>query len=246
MVPDPGSTTYTIRYEDIFDGPVELLLELIRKKKIDIFDIRLSYIINGFTEHIRKKGEVLLETISGFVYFSSILLEIKSQSLLPSRKKQEEESGLDADILKRREEEYRIYNKVSNYFSSRIQEGALLLVREAPMEKTLINILPDFMERLDPIQLWMTAGRLFARTGLDLDISNAYNHRSTINIFDEMDRIKSVLSQRREITFRELSSVHIQVIDLIISFLSLLELYKNEEVEILQFESFGNIIIRSR
>jgi segregation and condensation protein A len=246
MVPDSRRTTYIIRYEDIFDGPIDLLLELIRKKKIAIYDINLSFIINGFIEHMRKNGEVMLETMSGFVYFSSILLEIKSQSLLPSRKKQEEESQLDADILKRREEEYRIYNKVSNYFSSKIQEGALLLVREAPMEKTLINILPDFLQRLDPIQLWMTAGRLFARTSLDLDISNAYNHRSTINIFDEMERIKSVLCQRREITFREISSVHESIIDLIISFLSLLELYKNEEVEILQFESFGNIIIRSR
>jgi segregation and condensation protein A len=246
MVPDSRRTTYIIRYEDIFDGPIDLLLELIRKKKIAIYDINLSFIINGFIEHMRKNGEVMLETMSGFVYFSSILLEIKSQSLLPSRKKQEEESRLDADILKRREEEYRIYNKVSNYFSSKIQEGALLLVREAPMEKTLINILPDFLQRLDPIQLWMTAGRLFARTSLDLDISHAYNHRSTINIFDEMERIKSVLCQRREITFREISSVHESIIDLIISFLSLLELYKNEEVEILQFESFGNIIIRSR
>jgi chromatin segregation and condensation protein Rec8/ScpA/Scc1 (kleisin family) len=90
----------------------------------------------------------------------------------------------------------------------------------------------------------MTAGKLFSQTSLDMELVDVYDHRSTINIFDEMERIKSVLSGSREATFREISSVHAKVIDRIISFLSLLELYKNEEIEILQFESFGNIIIR--
>ncbi len=244
MVPDYDKGIYSIKYEGAFDGPIDLLLELIRKKKIGIYDIRLSYIINGFTDHIRQAGGVLLDTMSRFVYFSSILLEIKSRSLLPSQKKAEEKGELDVNILKRRETEYRTYKKVSNYLNSRVQESALLFIREAPIEKNLINILPDFMEKLDPVQIWMTAGKLFSKNSLDMELVDVYNHRSTINIFDEMERIKSVLSGNREVTFREISSIHEKVIDRIISFLSLLELYKNEEIEILQFESFGNIIIR--
>jgi segregation and condensation protein A len=243
VVPDSNKGIYSIKYEDVFDGPIDLLLELIRKKKIDIYDISLSYIINGFTDYIKQKSGVILDTLSRFVYFSSILLEIKSRSLLPSQKK-EEEGELDVNILKRREDQYRVYKKVSNYLNSRVQESALLFIREAPIEKTLINILPDFMEKLDPVQLWMTAGKLFSKTSLDIELMDVYDHRSTINLFDEMERIKSVLSGNREVTFREISSVHAKVIDRIISFLSLLELYKNEEIEILQFESFGNIIIR--
>jgi segregation and condensation protein A len=244
VVPDSNKGIYSIKYEDIFDGPIDLLLELIRKKKIDIYDISLSYIINGFTDYIKQKSGVLLDTMSRFVYFSSILLEIKSRSLLPSQKKEEEQGELDVNILKRREEEYRIYKKVSNYLNSRAQESALLFVREAPIEKNLIDILPDFMEKLDPVELWMTAGKLFSQTSLDMELVDVYDHRSTINIFDEMERIKSVLSGSREVTFKEISSIHEKVIDRIISFLSLLELYKNEEIEIVQFESFGNIIIR--
>jgi len=244
VVPDYDKGIYSIKYEGVFDGPIDLLLELIRKKKIGIYDIRLSYIINGFTDHIRQAGGVLLDTMSRFVYFSSILLEIKSRSLLPSQKKAEEKGELDVNILKRRETEYRTYKKVSNYLNSRVQESALLFIREAPIEKNLINILPDFMEKLDPVQIWMTAGKLFSKNSLDMELVDVYNHRSTINIFDEMERIKSVLSGNREVTFREISSIHEKVIDRIISFLSLLELYKNEEIEILQFESFGNIIIR--
>ena len=79
---------------------------------------------------------------------------------------------------------------------------------------------------------------------LVLELVDVYNHRSTINIFDEMERIKKLLSGQKEATFREISSVYGRVIDRIVSFLSVLELYKNEEIEIVQFESFGNIVIR--
>jgi chromatin segregation and condensation protein Rec8/ScpA/Scc1 (kleisin family) len=61
-----------------------------------------------------------------------------------------------------------------------------------------------------------------------------------------MGRIKEMLQSRKDITFREISSVYEKVMDRIISFLSILELYKNEEIEIIQFESFGNIVIKIR
>ena len=59
-----------------------------------------------------------------------------------------------------------------------------------------------------------------------------------------MGRIKDILKSREDITFKEISSTYEKVMDRIISFLSILELYKNEEIEIIQFESFGNIVIK--
>ena len=236
---------YNLEYEDIFNGPIFLLVELVQKKKIDIYDISLSYIINGFVEFIKEKNEVLLDTISSFIYFSSILLEIKSRSLLPSKKEPEEEEGeLNINILRRREEEYRIYKKVSNYISSKILEESLFYIREAPMEKEFLKTLPDFTKNIELGQLWMTACRLLTKKEFELDLDDVYNHRSIINIFEEMGRIKDILKSREDITFREISSVYEKVMDRIISFLSILELYKNEEIEIIQFESFGNIVIK--
>ena len=150
---------YNLKYEDIFDGPIFLLVELVQKKKIDIYDISLSYVINGFVEFIKENSEVLLDTISSFVYFSSILLEVKSRSLLPSKKEPEEGEGeLGINILRRREEEYRIYKKVSNYISSKILEESLFYIREAPMEKEFLETLPDFTKKLN----WDNYGRLLA------------------------------------------------------------------------------------
>lgn len=238
---------YTLEYEDIFSGPIFLLLELVQKKKIDIYDISLSYIINGFMEFIKKKSEVLLDTISSFTYFSSVLLEIKSRSLLPSKKTGDGEEGeLDINILKRREEEYRIYKKVSNYINSKIIEESLFYIREAPMEKDFLDTFPDFTKKIELRDLWLTSCRMLTKDELGLDLNDIYNHRSTINIFNEMGRIKEMLQSREDITFREISSVYEKVMDRIISFLSILELYKNEEIEIIQFESFGNIVIKIR
>ena len=143
---------YTLEYEDIFNGPIFLLVELVQKKKIDIYDISLSYIINGFMEFIKEKSGVLLDTISSFTYFSSILLEIKSRSLLPSKKEDDGEEGeLDVNILKRREEEYRIYKKVSNYISSKIIEESLFYIREAPLEKDFLDTFSEFTKKIELI-----------------------------------------------------------------------------------------------
>lgn len=246
MTSENSKTSYIIKYEDIYDGPVDLLVELIRKKKINIYDISISYIIEGFSDYISKVDEAILETLSSFIYFASILLEIKSRSLLPSQKSESDEGELDINILKRREEEYRIYKKVSNYIDSKILKSDLFFIREAPLEKSLISILPDFMEELDAVQIWSIAGRLFLNMDIETELKHIYDSRSTIKMAEEMERVRSVLSERKEVTFREISSVYDMVIDRIISFLSLLELYKNDEIEILQFESFGNIIIRSK
>jgi segregation and condensation protein A len=238
---------YILKYGDIFEGPVDLLLELVRNKKVDIYDISISYIIKGFLDFLKNKKNTVLETISGFVYFSSLLLEIKSRSLLPSRKNEEDVGGgMVINILKRREKEYRTYRKVSNYISSIITEESLYFIREGQMENNLFDSLTDFMDELDPAQLWMTAGRMFKQIGIDFDIAKVYDNHSILNIFSEMDRIKKILKNRSDVTFREISSFYDSVLDKIICFLSILELYKNEEIDITQFETFGNIIIKKR
>ncbi|HAJ95249.1 MAG TPA: hypothetical protein DCP02_03350 [Actinobacteria bacterium] len=241
------NSVYNIKHNDTFDGPIDLLLLLVQKKKIDIYDISISYIIKGFSDFIKEQKNVLLDTISGFIYFSSVLLEIKSRSLLPSRRIVDEDPDeLDVNILKRREEEYRIYKKVSNYISSKMLEESLYFIREAPMEKDLLDTLPDFMEELELTELWLMANRLFAQMKLEIDLIEVYTNHSTVNIFEEMERIKDILSSREDITFKEISSAYKLVLDRIISFLSILELYKSEEIEIIQFENFGNIVIKAR
>ncbi|OFW60986.1 MAG: hypothetical protein A2Z35_04560 [Actinobacteria bacterium RBG_19FT_COMBO_36_27] len=237
---------YLIEYNN-FKGPIYLLLELVQKKKEDIYEISLSTIIKDFIDYARNNRYLLIDTLSGFIYIASILLEIKSRSLIPSKRiaTGDEENDLDtADILKRREKEYKIFKKVSNYFRDLYEKESLYYIREAPIEKGFLKLLPDFTKDLNMEELINTASRLLKYREEKLNLERLYNHRININIFDEMDRIKKILSTKENITFKEITSKYNEVIDKIISFLSILELYKKGVIDIMQFEYFGSIVIK--
>ncbi|MBN2073704.1 MAG: segregation/condensation protein A [Actinobacteria bacterium] len=240
-----GKGSFFIEYEDRFSGPVSLLVELVRKKKIDIYDISLNYIIGGFVKFLKSHTEVAIDTLSGFIYTAAILLEIKSGSLIPSRQGDTGQEGeLEINILKRREEEYRIYKKIAGHLNVLAEKESMYFLREAPLEEQFLAIIPDFLKDIKPGTLAETAALLFFKNNRDAGIAYAYKHINVISIFDEMKRIKMLLKKNEKLTFREISSVYDKIIDRIVSFLSILELYKNEEIEIIQFENFGNIIIK--
>jgi len=97
------SEDYLIEYQK-FKGPIYLLLELVQKKKEDIYEISLSTIIKEFIDYIKIKKNILFDTLSGFIYTASILVEIKSRSLISSesRSAHEEENVANIEFLKRR------------------------------------------------------------------------------------------------------------------------------------------------
>jgi len=236
---------YLVEYKK-FKGPLYLLLDLVQKKKEDIYEINLSIIIKDFISYIKDKKNILFDTLSGFIYVASILLEIKSRSLLPSKNETagDDENILNIEILKKREEEYRIFKKISNYLRSIYEKESLYFIREAPVEKEFLKLLPDFTRDINMEELSIIASKLIKYNEERLDLGSFCNQRSGINIFEEMKRIKKLLYLKDDITFKEITLKYDRIIDKIISFLSLLELYKKNEIDIMQFENFGSIIIK--
>ncbi len=239
------SKEYLVEYNK-FKGPLYLLLELIQKKKEDIYKINLSIIIKDFISYVKKNRNILIDTLSGFVYVASLLLEIKSRSLIPSKRKIiiEEEDAIRNDILKRREQEYKTFKKVSNYFRDLYEKESLYYIREAPVEKEFLKLLPDLTTDINIEKLWDTASKLIRYREEKINLESIYNHRINISIFDEMKRIRQILHNSESTTFREITSGYGKIIDKIISFLSILELYKKGLIDIVQFENFGSITIR--
>lgn len=240
-----GEQSYLIKYED-FSGPANLLLDLVRKRKVDIYQIRLNSIILDFLDFIKINKNILLDTLSSFLYITAILLEIKSSSIIPSQSKKEEEIEIgDDSLLKVREQEYRIYQKTANYVEKLIDEEKFYFVREAPLEKEFLNVLPDFLDKLNIELINYIASTLLKKNDFIIDLSTVYLDNASISIIDEMDRIKKELLSNKEVSFMQLSESYSELIDKIICFLSILELYKNELIDIIQFENFGNIIIKN-
>ena len=240
-----GSKDYLLEYKK-FKGPIYLLLELVLKKKEDIYEINLSTITSDFVDYIKLNKNILFDTLSGFIYTASILMEIKSRSLLPSKRDNgiDERDSINIDILKQREEEYRIFKKFSNYFKSLYEKEALYFIREAPLEDKFLKLLPDFTKNINMKELCSIASKLIKLNEEVIDLSDLYDKRISINIFEEMNRIGKILDAQDNITIRELTLEYDRIIDKIISFLSILELYKREAIDIIQFENFGNIVIK--
>jgi segregation and condensation protein A len=238
-------TEYSIKCSE-FQGPVTLLLDLIRKKKIDIYQVRLSDIIQDFINYVKHNRSVLLDTLSGFLYIITILLEIKSGAVIPSynREKPDEEEEPDLFRLQQRERIYLVYKKAVNYILKRKEMEAIYYIREAPVEPQFMELLPDFLNNLNIDNLNFIASKLIRKDEFTIDFSQVHIEDATITVMDAIIYIRKTISNRPEISFRELADNYELLVDKIVCFLSILELYKNEIIDILQFENFGNIIIK--
>jgi len=241
-----GNSNFTVEIKD-FLGPLAVLMELIQKKKIDIYEISLSTIIKDFLKYLKKNKEIVLEELSGFLYVASLMLEFKAKSLIPSRNNENSESEEEEspEILKQRENEYRIFREISDYFSELIENESIYLVREAPLEEQFLDFFPEIFKNIKIIDIYNLASKLLLTKEEKISIASFYKEKITKTIFQEIDRINVILSKRKNISFKELTGSYNDLIDIVICFLSILELYKNEVIDIEQFELFGEIIIKN-
>jgi len=241
-----SNSNFNVEIND-FIGPISILMELIQKKKISIYEISLSSIIKDFLKYLKKNKEVILEELSGFIYVASLLLELKAKSLIPSKNNEDAASNdnVDLEVLKQREQEYKIFREVSDYFSELIENENIYLVREAPLEEQFLGFFPEIFKSIKISDIYNLASKLLISKEEKVSIAVFYRGKITKTIFQEIDRIKVILNKRKDITFKELAGSYSNLIDIVICFLSILELYKNEEIDIEQFELFGEILIKN-
>ena len=241
-----NKSNFIIELKD-FIGPLTVLMELIQKKKIDIYEISLSSIIKDFLKYLKKNKENILEELSGFLYVAALMLELKAKSLIPSRNTEEDdaENEISLEVLKQRENEYKSFRGISDYFSELIENESIYLVREAPLEEQFFGFFPEIFKNIKLIDIYNLASKLLLTKEEKISISAFYKEKITKTIFQEIDRIKIILAKRNDISFKELTGSYSSLVDIVICFLSILELYKNEIIDIEQFELFGEIIIKS-
>ncbi|MCL5772700.1 MAG: segregation/condensation protein A [Actinobacteria bacterium] len=229
-----------------FIGPINILVDLIQKKKISIYEISLNSIIKDFLKYLKKNKNVLLEELSSFLYVAALLLEIKAKSLIPSKNIEENNTHDDTNLeeLKIREQEYKIFKEISDYFSELIENESVYFVREAPLEEHFSDFLPEIFKNIKLIDLYNLASKLLISKEEKISIADFYKEKITKTIFQEIARIKVILNRKKDVTFKELTNSYTNLTDIVICFLSILELYKNEIIDINQFELFGEILIK--
>lgn len=233
---------------DEFQGPLDLLLSLIEKAKIDIYDIPINIITEQYIEYIYSMDELNLSIASEFILMASTLLEIKSRMLLPQEVMLVDEIEIEIDPreeLVRRLIEYKKYKEAAEEL--RVSEDIESKVYYKPKEdfSSYEDIYVDITFDLN--LLLKSLNNIISRRGkgkITLDISEI--HREEYTLKDCIEEVLLKLKINKIISFEELLSENSSRNEIITYFLSLLELIRLRQVEVTQDNMHTDIIITIR
>ncbi|MCR2042643.1 segregation and condensation protein A [Anaerosalibacter massiliensis] len=236
-----------------FEGPLDLLLHLIEKAKVDIYDIPISEITDQYMEFLNKAEEVNMEITSEFLVMASTLLEIKSKMLLPSKK--EEDQGLQMEMeeidprteLVKKLVEYKKYKKAANKL--KVYEERQNKVFYKPKEDISQYIEEDIEEEieLDEMNLEQLVDVLndlldkSKRKIKPIDINEI--QRDEVTLEECIRNLKYRLNIEKSIRFSQLFDNNSTRSEIIVTFLSTLELAKLKYIKIKQKNNFSDILL---
>lgn len=229
----------------VFEGPVDLLVHLVSTHEVDVLEIPLAPVVEGFVTALRDHPErVPLDARSQFLLMASILVEIKSQRLLPGRDEvdgEEELSGWEErDLLLSRLLECRAYAAAADVFVALSERAARSVAREAGLDDELVVHAPDLLEGVTPERLAQAYLRATAERPVPrVDLSHVTV--DTVTVSETVQLLARTLPGRGRTSFRALTGHLRERIELIVHFLAILELCKLGKVVIGQAERFGDL-----
>lgn len=236
-----------------FEGPLDLLLHLIEKNKIDIYDIPIVIITEQFLSYMETMDKADLDKVSSFIVMAAMLLRIKSKMLLPKEEVQQEEEADPRDELVERLLEYQMFKMLS----SELKDRQLLAEQSFYKKKNIPKEVGDFKEKpdLDKLLENITLGRLkevfeevMKRSEEKLDpIRSQFGkiEKETISLSERMTELRQQLSVHSKLSFAFLLGQDITKPNIIVTFLAVLELMKLGSIHIEQEKLFGEIQIES-
>jgi segregation and condensation protein A len=235
---------------DVFQGPFELLLGLISKHKLDITEIALAEVTFEFMAHIRayqgSDTEWDLGQASEFLLVAATLLDLKSATLLPQLRPQDEEdlALIEArDLLFARLLQYRAFKQVAGAFAQRIATAGRMTARQAGLDPQFAALLPELVMGITPEQLAMIAARAMAPR-LVPTVGLEHLHAPVVNVREQATLIVARLRQSRSCSFRSLVADADGTLVIVARFLALLELFHESVITFDQAEALAELVVR--
>lgn len=235
-----------------FEGPFDLLLHLIKKNKMDISDIKIYEITNQYLEYIHAMEEMDLEITSEFIVIAATLIEIKSKLLLPKHK--DDENAVDSEEKDPRKElidkliQYRKFKEAALFLKEREQgTGRIFSKKPEIIEEKKKNINPkDFLRGVSILKLYELYNNLLTIYGNKMNRSNVINKEIPIDKFkieDKMDYLRENIQIGRKVPFSNIINECTSKIEVVVTFLALLELMKLKCIIVVQEQSFTEIYV---
>ena len=222
---------------DAFQGPLDLLLYLIRKQNLDILDIPMAPLTRQYLEYVDLMQKKNLELAADYLVMAAMLIEIKSRMLLPRPPSAEDEGQDPRAELVRRLLEYERMKLAAQKLDELPRLGRDLVAAMVHVERTASEQLPDVHPR-DLAEAWRS---LLYRARLS---KHHQVTREELSVREHMSSILRRLQEHRVLEFRELFDPTRGVAVLVVSFLALLELAREALIEITQSGSYAPIYAR--
>lgn len=229
----------------VFEGPFDLLLNLISRQKVNIYDISVAQITEEYLKFLENMHRLDLEVASEFLLVAATLLEIKSAGLLPSPAVVEDDDVITAfeqrRLLIERLIEYRKFKNAASMLAGRINSEQHFFPARPGLEDRFDQLLPDFLAGVEIDELRHMMDRLLERERVRL-IDSTHIAVTRVSVEGKMSEVRERLETERVVFFRDLTG-GAPVDEVVATFLALLELYKRDEADISQATNFGDIEI---
>lgn len=229
-----------------FEGPFDLLLQLIGKHKLDVTEIALHTVTDEFISYIRAMGDDWdLDETSEFLIIAATLLDLKAARLLPAAEVENEEdlALLEArDLLFARLLQYKAYKEASAVIADLERDGARRYPRAVSLEPRYAEALPDLIFGFGPDRLLKIAIRAFTPK-IPPTVAVHHIHQVRVNVREHADIVQKMLRHVGIATFDVLCMDCESTLEMVARFLALLELYREGLVEFAQPESLGVLTV---
>jgi segregation and condensation protein A len=230
-----------------FEGPFDLLLQLIGKHKLDVTEIALSKVTDEFIAHLRALGSELdLDQASEFLVVASTLLDLKAARLLPAAEVEDEDDLelLEArDLLFARLLQYKAYKRAAAFLREHEAEAAHRFPREAGLEPRFAELVPEVLLDLTPEQFAALAARALAPRPPQV-VSVSHLHAPPVSVAELLMVVRRHLARAGTVSFGALTADCEHTLEVIARFLALLELYRQQRVVFEQLTPLGELHVR--
>lgn len=240
---------------NVFEGPLDLLLHLIEKNKVNIYDIPIVTITEQYLEYVNNMEEEDLDVMSEFLVMAATLIKIKSKMLLPKDEEVEDDEEDPREELVRRLLEYKMYKYAAGELKDLEFEGNKSFFKKATIPSEVKNV----KQEVDPYELISKADidlqklneifKSVMRKQVDKvdPIRSKFKEieREEISLEDKMAEVREQVRGLEGINFRTLLEMQASKMNVIVTFLAILELMKIGAITIKQEEIFGEIVIDS-
>jgi segregation and condensation protein A len=224
---------------EAFEGPLDLLLYLIRRQNIDILNIPVAEITKQYVQYIEVMKELQLELAGEYLLMAAMLAEIKSRMLLPRPQKEEEDEDDPRAELVRRLQEYERFKKAAEDISElpRLERDVFVASADAP-ERKVTTKMPDVSMK----ELLLAFHDVLKRAEM---FSNLHLQREPLSVRQRMSEILSRIKASEFTGFADLFDPEEGRMGVAVTFIALLELLRESVIEVVQAEQFAPLHIRA-